>query len=161
MLVLGVDPGASTGLVLANYYHEHRCSAVRWCRTVRDFQDVVSAMIEAREAGARVVAVETVAGYAWGPRASARVGQLVAAARQVGEIVGVAKSIGLGTVEATSRKWRRAVVGKSAVKDRFISDVFTERGYPLPRCNAHARDAYGVALYVSAGLTLGLFEVER
>ena len=171
MIVLGVDPGATIGLALldvpaawvrgaASRHGKARVVAVGSVRpegasapmAVRAW--LASALEKHPELGAElstvldVVGIERPSGYAY---SAARVGPLLDAAWQGGEIVGWAATAKLAPTVATvpAGDWRRLVVGTPSARDAQVAVALESWVVGLGRTNAHGRDAIGVAIGAS------------
>ena len=168
MIVLGIDPGATIGLALldvpaawvrgaASRSGKARVVAVGSARpegaatqiAVRAW--LASALEKHPELGAEpstvldVVGIERPSGYAY---SAARVGPLLDAAWQGGELAGWAANSHLATTVATvpAGDWRRLVVGTPSARDAQVAAALGSWVVDLGRTNAHGRDAIGVAI---------------
>jgi Holliday junction resolvasome RuvABC endonuclease subunit len=151
LIVLGVDPGATTGWALVKV--SLSVSGSQWLAAgaEREPSNVLSVMRGSMlTAGERIelVAIETI-GTVF-PRARFGAGMakdLARASRIGGELAGAAKVMGLTVAEVEAAAWRRALTGRGAPKDRLVK-LALGMVIKLPaRSNAHERDAAGVALH--------------
>lgn len=148
MIVLGYDPGASLGYALVDTGEPPR---VIWCGAAsRDAVDLARAL----DTGVTVdlVAIERVETvYSRARFGASMATALVAAARVEQRLADCAERRGWPVLYVTAGDWRRAIAGSRTASDARIKRALTLRfGDVLPRTNAHARDAIGVALYGAA-----------
>lgn len=94
-----------------------------------------------------VVAVENLAGFAYGTKGPGVVAALISSAHAAGLIVAVAWAAGVPVVQLTARDWRTLVLGNGSATDQRIAQVIPAlvHGWPT-RSNVHTRDAGGLAL---------------
>lgn len=97
-----------------------------------------------------VVAVENLAGFAYGTKGPGVVAALLTSARAAGLIVAIAWAEGRSVVEMTAREWRKLVLGNGSATDQRIAQVIPTlmHGWPA-RSNVHTRDAGGLAIGVA------------
>lgn len=145
MIVLGVDPGASTGWAMLAC---ERGSRPVWLQggTMRgDIETEFSLLM--RDLRADVLAVETPAGGIYG---LARAEALLASAVLAGWLRGFAEGRDDGPADVcrlSATDWRRTVVGRPNATDQQIARTIAMIVDGLPRrTNAHVRDAVGVAI---------------
>lgn len=152
MRVLAFDPGAEigwaaldhTGKLLDSYGSTRGMNHVE--QILSDFSRVASA--------ADIVAVERNPFFATGQRAF-NPSPLIDAAFVGGTIKGLAMGHGLTVVEASAHQWRQAIVGKRTANDAEVKAALLRIMPGLPRCNAHVRDAIGLALYAGKRRQMG------
>ena len=153
-LVLGIDPGAVTGWCLLDLAP----SRPRWLDG-GSFRGPLAWL--PMWSLAEFVAVESVAGVF--PRAGFGTGMATAllhAAELGGRILGQCQVRGVATQQASALEWRRGIVGSAQASDARVKAVLELRVDAMPRTNAHARDAAGVALFCGQRARLARMRVD-
>ena len=150
MIVLGLDPGVTTGWARVRLEHGKR-PVVLDCGTFRSesarhagkqFEVALAALPTST-----LYAIETLAGIAFPAKGGGIVGALIAAAKVEERLRVLAEQSAHGGVyDLTAHQWRQAVVGKRAATTQQIADALALRVVMPKRTNAHVRDAIGVAV---------------
>lgn len=150
MIVLGLDPGATTGWarVLLEYGKRPKvldCGTFR-APTARVGGESFAAVLK-KEEPCTVFAVETLAGIAFPTKGGGIVGSLIAAAKVEERLRCYAERFPHGGVhDLTAHQWRQALCGKRAATSHQIADALALRVQMPKRTNEHVRDAIGIAV---------------
>lgn len=146
LYVLGVDPGATTGLALIRLDN----AGATWLgdESTRRDPGASSLMADHLEL-LDLVAIESVRSVYPRARFAAHMATCIArASRVAGEIAGAARAHGIEVVDVTAEEWRKALCSSRQATDAMVSTVIRSRVSDWPtRSNAHVRDAAGVALF--------------
>ena len=150
MIVLGLDPGVTTGWARVLLEHGKR-PVVLDCGTFREESardagyEFASLLIE--HGGGGKCVIETLAGPAFPMKGGGIVGSLIAAAKVEERLRCVADGVYHSNVhDLTAHQWRQALCGKRAATTQQIADALALRVVMPKRTNAHVRDAIGVAV---------------
>lgn len=161
LVVLGLDPGSTTGFALVDTSSRGTtvlaCGATRSPRLVGS-HGAVWLDGQPLRCWPALVAIETVTAVV--PRARFGPGMataLVGAADVAGQLAGAATALGLPVLRVDAATWRQAITGHRQASDAAIRRALSRRlGDALPRTNAHARDAIGLAIYAGQRARLAL-----
>lgn len=150
MIVVGLDPGATTGWARVRLEHGKR-PIVLDCGTFHEptarlAGERFGELLDALPPDTRY-AIETLAGIAFPMKGGGIVGSLIAAAKVEERLrTLVDQRAHSGVYDLTAHQWRQSLCGKRAATTQQIADALA-LGVAMPkRTNAHVRDAIGVAV---------------
>jgi len=151
-IVLGVDPGATTGFAHLAFYPRAAPVPLDVWDTAGDEEAIASfrLMLDGLDPVRTIIAIETVhavhgsermgSGYATG---------LVRSNHLAGIFEGIATERSFRVVRVIAGHWRKALAGSSRADDAAVARMVRLRVPSWPaKSNEHQRDAAGVALFV-------------
>ncbi len=156
MLAAGIDPGATSGIVLLDV----RGARAWWLADESTRDPFASDLL--REPSLDVVCIETptvmLARDRFSPWMATNVANAKAQARELRRHF---LDRGIAVLEVTAGQWRGRLIGKASADDALIAMMIPRLILDWPaRSNAHVRDAAGVALWgartAAMRLSLGL-----
>lgn len=146
MITLGLDPGVTTGYGVVSVEPSKRPRVLDAGSTRLTGYDLGHALYAlGMRHGVELVAVERIVGVSFAGRKS-NVAALVDAADVAGLLRGYMLARGCNITTTTALEWRKALVGNAHASDAEVARTLGMR-MTLPRTNAHARDAIGVAVF--------------